>query len=665
MSLAAPLAVVPLSTAGAASQTVQLLGSKPDLPKEAVQQGAVSRSEAVSVRVSLKLRDAAAADALALAVSTPGNAKYGRYLTPDQFRASFAPTAATVAKVSAWLAKEGLKVAAVPPSRSYVEASGTAAQVETALKTSLVNVEANGKTRRVNTSEPSVPADLVSSIDGITGLTEVQLHPTNARADIPGATDTASAAAVRPDTSSDAPPPAGFRVAPPCSTYWAQKLATNLPAYGSGYPSPLPWAPCGYKPEQLRQAYGTSATVAGGVTGAGVKVAIVDAFASPTIVSDATTYAQRNDPKYPFSMAKFSQKAFRPFTHTGTGPKGCDASGWYGEQTLDIEAVHAMAPGAQIFYVGGKSCYDNDLDDAIQWIVDHHSADIVSNSYGNTGELVPQAEVNTTIKIHTQAALEGIGFYYSSGDNGDNSDTPGFPKRFIPSADFPATSPLATSVGGTSLGVAANGSVAVEHGWSTGVSSYDPKTKTYSPGGAGAFLYGAGGGPSRLFAQPDYQKGVVPNSISTSIGAPKRRVSPDVGMDGDPNTGFLEGITQTFPEGVHYDEYRIGGTSLSSPLFAGVMALADQKAGIHHGFANPWLYSLAGTAAFRDIKPGSKIAVVRQNFNNGVDAKDGISAPSIRTIDSNLQSLRTLIGYDTLTGLGAPNGAAFVNAPAS
>ena len=67
-------------------------------------------------------------------------------------------------------------------------------------------------------------------------------------------------------------------------------------------------------------------------------------------------------------------------------------------------------------------------------------------------------------------------------------------------------------------------------------------------------------------------------------------------MVGDPNTGMLVGQTQTFPEGVHYDEYRIGGTSLSSPLFAGVMALADDLLGHHHGFINPTLYkTLTGT----------------------------------------------------------------------
>ena len=133
-------------------------------------------------------------------------------------------------------------------------------------------------------------------------------------------------------------------------------------------------------------------------------------------------------------------------------------------------------------------------------------------------------------------------------------------------------------------------------------------------------------------------------------------------MVGDPNTGFLVGQTQTFPEGVSYDEYRIGGTSLSAPLFAGVMALADQHAGVHHGFANPWLYSLAGSAALRDIMPGPRTAVVRRNFVNGVDSAGGFTQPSVRTIDADLQSLRTLNGYDTLTGLGAPTGARFVDA---
>ena len=80
------------------------------------------------------------------------------------------------------------------------------------------------------------------------------------------------------------------------------------------------------------------------------------------------------------------------------------------------------------------------------------------------------------------------------------------------------------------------------------------------------------------------------NSKITGI---RNRVEPDISMDADPTTGMLVGETQTFPDGTYYDQYRIGGTSLSSPLFAGVMALADQAAGGPLGFVNPLLYKLA------------------------------------------------------------------------
>ena len=97
-------------------------------------------------------------------------------------------------------------------------------------------------------------------------------------------------------------------------------------------------------------------------------------------------------------------------------------------------------------------------------------------------------------------------------------------------------------------------------------------------------------------------------------------------MVGDPNTGFLVGQSQTFPDGtVKYSEYRIGGTSLSCPLFAGVVAVADQVHGGSLGFLNPQLYSLAGTSAFRDVNHGRKVTdgVVRVDYVNGFDAKDG------------------------------------------
>ena len=125
---------------------------------------------------------------------------------------------------------------------------------------------------------------------------------------------------------------------------------------------------------------------------------------------------------------------------------------------------------------------------------------------------------------------------------------------------------------------------------------------------------------------------------------------------------MLVGQTQTFPDGtVKYGEYRIGGTSLASPLMAGVMALADQQAGRHHGFANPALYAQYGTPAYRDtVAPDQPIAVVRNDFVNSVDATGGI-VTSLRTFDQT-QSLHTTPGYDDVTGVGSPNGLKFLNA---
>ncbi|HEY5153253.1 MAG TPA: hypothetical protein VIJ47_00870, partial [Acidimicrobiales bacterium] len=183
----------------------------------------------------------------------------------------------------------------------------------------------------------------------------------------------------------------------------------------------------------------------------------------------------------------------------------------------------------------------------------------------------------------------------------------------------------------------------------------------WTPPAPGAYVYGSGGGTSRLFSQPWYQRGVVPDALArkNQTKGNKGRVVPDISMLGDPSTGMLIGQTQTFPEGVSYDEYRIGGTSLSSPLFAGVMALADDVLGVHHGFINPTIYKkLAGTSAITDVKH-VKGGVVRVDFINGVDDADG-TRTSVRTFDFGGLAIKTKPGYDDVTGLGVPNGMAFL-----
>jgi subtilase family serine protease len=138
---------------------------------------------------------------------------------------------------------------------------------------------------------------------------------------------------------------------------------------------------------------------------------------------------------------------------------------------------------------------------------------------------------------------------------------------------------------------------------------------------------------------------------------------PDVSAVADPNTGYLIGQTQTFPDGtVRYSEYRLGGTSLASPIFAGLMALADQAAGFHHGFSNPLFYG--HQAAFNDVQDPTAadavgtlngkpvVATVRTNYANSVDASAG-RIFVLRTFNQCL-GLKTTAGYDDVTGVGSP-----------
>ena len=198
-----------------------------------------------------------------------------------------------------------------------------------------------------------------------------------------------------------------------------------------------------------------------------------------------------------------------------------------------------------------------------------------------------------------------------------------------------------TAVGGTSLGIGEANNRVLETGW--GTSDYGCNTTTLVCTRTGWF-YGSGGGVSKLFPAPSYQ---------SSLGLSGRAI-PDVAALGDPQTGFLMGQTQTFPGGSSYDEFRIGGTSLSSPIFAGLIALADQAAGHAHGFANPLFY--ANPSSFTDIL-SVKTAVARRNFSNGVDASAGTS-DHLRTFDdySGSPTQHTGPGWDNVTGLGTPNG---------
>ena len=325
--------------------------------------------------------------------------------------------------------------------------------------------------------------------------------------------------------------------------------------------------------------------------------------------------------------------------------------------TLDVEAVHAMAPGAKVVFVGASNCLEG-LDNAWAETIDNHVADVITNSWTDGTDditLLGTDYVEFYEQFSTEAALTGITVNFSCGDGATTPPAaPTWPSKTV---EFPADLPYVTGVGGTSVFIGSHRQWLGEYGWQT---SYSTLTNgAWTPAPPGDYSSGGGGGTSQLFTQPWYQAGKVPASISEYYSSTPMRAVPDIAMDGDPNTGMIVGETQVFPDGTYWDQYRIGGTSLSSPLLAGVVAVANQA---HHhplGFINPLYYRLLGTSALHDtVAPTSPVAQVRTDYTNFLDNSQG-KFWRLQTVDVQSSTLHDTPGYDNETGVGTPHGPAF------
>lgn len=654
--ISAATVIATVQPAQAASPPRSIVDDAPAWTAQAPVVGDVPADQTQHLTVALNLRDEAGAEALAAAIADPANAQYGRYVSAADWRARFAPSDDTVNQVTTWLTAQGFSIDAIPANHRYVPFTGSTAQVQAAFGTSVKNFDREGQTTSAPASPLTAPTSVAGLIAGVGGLDGSAIarpdHVTGAEDIAGGGNGSRSAAppAMAPEAAGPQDtlpgPPNAFRNATPCSSYYGQQPATKVPQI---LQDALSYAVCGYKPAQLRGAYGIDQYLSRGIDGRGITVAITDAYAAPTIFADTQRYFAANDPQHPFRAYQFSQSL--PATYSDVGL--CGGNGWYGEETLDVQAVHAMAPAANILYVGASSCFDDDLIAAINTVVDNQLAQVITNSWGDLESNESPALLSMYRQTFLQAAAEGISTMFSSGDNGDEIDNTGTRQT-----DYPASDPWVTAVGGTSLAVGKDNGYLFEQGWGTGKSVL--KNGAWDPSRP-AFVYGAGGGTSQLFKQPGYQQGVVPSDIANHFGQGPHRAVPDVAMDADPQTGFLVGETQTFPNGsVRYSEYRIGGTSLASPLLAGTIAVADQAAGGSLGLVNPRLYRPAGSPSSRDVTtqcpaPRNCVTdgVVRVDYANGVNNANG-TVTSLRTFNQT-GSIYTRAGYDDVTGVGSPN----------
>jgi subtilase family serine protease len=316
---------------------------------------------------------------------------------------------------------------------------------------------------------------------------------------------------------------------------------------------------------------------------------------------------------------------------------------------MDSEAVYAMAPGATQLMVVGGGCDENQaLLNAAMHVLTADGrrplASIESNSWQIPEGSVPAQTVHA---LDVRGAAEGVGMYFASGD------TPGITAT---SAD-----PYAVTVGGTSLGLARTGGRVFETGWSSDAATLD--AGRWSDLG----VSGSGGGAASGYPQPAYQRGVVPASMARArVGGRTvlRRTVPDLAADADLDTGLLTGYIATESHGRPgpYATMPNAGTSLACPLVAGLVADAQQGRRTPFGFLDPVLYRLAGTRALHDILPvGPHTPAADRAAYLPADGSG--SSPGVDVFDvqnrADTQQV-TVRGYDTTTGVGTPNGAAFL-----
>jgi subtilase family serine protease len=337
----------------------------------------------------------------------------------------------------------------------------------------------------------------------------------------------------------------------------------------------------------------------------------------------------------------------------------CTANSTLGQEDeigIDVQAVHMAAPDAKVVLVGTDCDYlaDSFLGDQLvgaEKIVDQHLADVVSSSWGLPEESFSPAETAPWDAVLQLGALEGIGFAFATGDEGDEENhddgsifyDPGF-------THFPAADPWATAVGGTTLAIGADGKAKAEYPWGDNWADVNDDGTGYTSTPPGEFFDGSGGGVTS-YAQPAYQHGVVPSALAGG-----HRTTPDISADA--GAQFLVGMnTDAVTGGVYAEVAYGGGTSASTPIIAGLLADAGQAAGHPFGFANPVLYSLRNGAGIKDIlpvDPADPPFVLGQSFSDGWFPGELISLGEDGTPGTE-GILTAAKGYDDVTGIGAPS----------
>lgn len=489
---------------------------------------ALPDTTSMSILLSLPFSDPAGAQRFAAAVSDPHNALYGKYLTPAAFGARFGGDAKNYEFLRNWGQAHGFIVGERTDSRVTLTLTGTAGQFARLFHTSFAAFHTDEHgDGRIMTSAPAMPAELAGKISGVVGLSSIG--------------NFAPFAKLRP----------------------------------AGSPIDVGTGKAGaYSPSDIRTAYNIPAQTSGS------KTETVGLFEEAGYkASDITKFnTQYKLPTIPITVRAVD----------GSSTKS--SSGVEPEVALDIDTVTGMNPSlAGIFlYVDAKDSFSVQLVDAFELMAQDDVAQTISVSYGVDEVTQGVPGIQAENQALTQLVSQGQTVFVSAGDDGAAGRTG---KNGAVNASDPASQPLVTAVGGTTLETkTAGGPWLSETVWND-LSS-----------GNGA----TGGGISTVWSIPSWQ---VVNGVSVAVangGSSTMRNEPDIAADADPKTGYSVYIG-AFP----YDGWTaVGGTSLSSPLWAGMTTIIDSDRVANSlprvGFFDPELYQLGpiGTG-FHDITVGN------------------------------------------------------------
>ena len=384
-----------------------------------------------------------------------------------------------------------------------------------------------------------------------------------------------------------------------------------------------------YGPTQLQTAYDLTPLYAKGLTGKGKTIVIVDSFGSPTIAQDVHQFDSDFGLPDPPSLKVIQPAgAVPPFDGTND-----DMTGWAFETTLDVEYAHAIAPGANILLVETPVAETEgvtgfpEIVKAENYVIDHNLGDVITQSFGATEETFPSKGAIFGLRSAFQnALLHGVTVLGSSGDTGSTDYELNLVDLYDHQVNsWPSSDPLVTSVGGTQLHLDAAGNrLAPDNVWNDIAEGIDAA---------------GGGGPSHVFPRPPFQLG-------TRTGSGFARATPDISLSAAVDGGVL--VYLSFP-GLDPGYYVVGGTSEASPLFSGVVAIANQIAGHRLGWINPRLYGI-GTNANKgivDVTIGDNTFTLLDDNGNAVFTVPGYKA---------------VRGYDMASGLGTVDALRFTHA---